>query len=136
MAPDPAVECSRYERAIRSAGGVGMAFLGLGSNGHIAFNEPGTPFDTRTHVAALSESTRKANAQFFLDQRVPTHAITMGIATILEAKSIVLLASGEKKRQAVARLCSSEQSVKFPASALWRHREVRVLVDEAAAGGS
>ena len=133
MAPDLAVECNRYERAIRAAGGLGLTFLGLGSNGHIAFNEPGTPFETRTHVAALSESTRKANAPFFLDLRVPTHAITMGIATILESRVIVLLASGARKREAVARLRSPQQSVNFPASALWRHNDVRVLVDQAAA---
>ncbi len=133
MAPDLGVECARYERAIRGAGGLALTFLGLGSNGHVAFNEPGTPFDTRTHVAALSESTRKANAPFFLDQRVPTHAITMGIATILESREIVLLASGERKRDAVARLRSTEQSVNFPASALWRHANVRVLVDQACA---
>lgn len=132
MAPDLGVECARYERSIRSAGGLGLTFLGLGSNGHIGFNEPGTSFDTLTHVAALSESTRKANAPFFLDLRVPTHAITMGIATILASRTIVLLASGEKKREAVARLRSSEQSVNFPASALWRHNDVRVLVDRAA----
>ncbi len=132
MAPDLAVECARYERAIRAAGGIGLTFLGLGSNGHIGFNEPGTPFDARTHVSALSELTRKANASFFLDLRVPTHAITMGIGTILESRAIVLLASGEKKREAVARLRSPEQSVNFPASALWRHNNVRVLVDQAA----
>lgn len=128
MAPDLSVECTRYERALSAANGLALTFLGLGSNGHIGFNEPGTSFETRTHVAALSESTRKANARFFLDQRVPTHAITMGIATILESREIVLLASGEKKRQAVAQLRSAEQSVNFPASALWRHESVRVLM--------
>jgi len=132
-APDLGVECARYERAIRNAGGLALTFLGLGSNGHIAFNEPGTPIDARTHVAALSESTRRANAPFFLDQRVPTHAITMGIATILESRAIVLLASGAKKHEAVARLRSGEQSVNFPASALWRHDNVRVLLDQPAA---
>jgi glucosamine-6-phosphate deaminase len=131
-APDLKVECERYERTLRAAGGLGLTFLGLGSNGHIAFNEPGTPFDSRTHVVALSESTRRANAAFFLDQPVPTHAITMGIATILESRAIVLLASGEKKRAAIARLRSGEQSVDFPASALWTHPNVRVLVDEVA----
>jgi len=128
MAPDRGVECARYERAIAAAGRLGLTFLGLGSNGHIAFNEPGTPFDSRTHVVALSESTRRANAPFFLDQRVPTHAITMGIATILESRAIVLLAGGEKKREAIARLQAGEESVNFPASALWRHDNVRVLV--------
>lgn len=132
-APDLKVECDRYERAIKNAGGVGLTFLGLGSNGHIAFNEPGTPFDSRTHVVALSESTRRANAAFFLDQPVPTHAITMGIRTILESKEIVLLASGARKREAIARLRTGEQSVDFPASALWPHTDVTVLVDAAAA---
>ena len=131
-APDLRVESERYERSIRSAGGLGLTFLGLGSNGHIAFNEPGTPFDARTHVVALSESTRKSNAAFFLDQPVPTHAITMGIGTILESQRIVLLASGEKKRDAIARLRSREQSADFPASALWSHPNVLVLVDSAA----
>ena len=132
-APDLKVEAERYERAIRNAGGLGLTFLGLGSNGHIAFNEPGTPFDSRTHVVALSESTRRANAAFFLDQPVPTHAITMGIGTILESRSIVLLASGAKKRDAIARLRTGEQSVDFPASALWSHPNVLVLVDGDAA---
>jgi len=127
-APDLAVECSRYEKTIRNIGGLGLTFLGLGSNGHIAFNEPGTPFDSRTHVVALSESTRKANAAFFLDQPVPTHAITMGIATILDSREIVLLASGEKKRDAIERLRTGVQSVDFPASALWNHSNVRVLI--------
>jgi glucosamine-6-phosphate deaminase len=135
-APDLKVESERYERAIRNAGGVGLTVLGLGSNGHIAFNEPGTPFDSRTHVVALSESTRRANAAFFLDQPVPTHAITMGIGTILESRSIVLLASGAKKREAIARLRSGEQSVDFPASALWSHPNVLVLVDQAAEHGA
>ena len=131
-APDLKVESERYDRAIRNAGGLGLTFLGLGSNGHIAFNEPGTPFDSRTHVVALSESTRKANAAFFLDQPVPTHAITMGIGTILESHAIVLLASGTKKRDAIARLRTGEQAADFPASALWAHPDVLVLVDEAA----
>jgi len=135
-APDLKVESERYERAIRNAGGLGLTVLGLGSNGHIAFNEPGTPFESRTHVVALSESTRRANAAFFLDQPVPTHAITMGIGTILESRAIVLLASGAKKREAIARLRSGEQSVDFPASALWSHPNVLVLVDEAAARGA
>jgi glucosamine-6-phosphate deaminase len=131
-APDLKVESERYDRLIRNAGNLGLTFLGLGSNGHIAFNEPGTPFESHTHVVALSESTRRANAAFFLDQPVPTHAITMGIGTILESRAIVLLASGAKKREAIARLRSGDQSVDFPASALWAHPDVLVLVDEAA----
>ena len=127
-AADVDAECARYERDILAAGGLDLTFLGLGSNGHIAFNEPGTPFDSRTRVVALTESTRAANAPLFPDGNVPTHAITMGIATILESKSIVLLASGEKKRAAIERLRSEEITEEFPASALWKHPDVTVLV--------
>jgi glucosamine-6-phosphate deaminase len=126
-APDIDAECARYEREIAAAGGLDLTFLGLGSNGHIAFNEPGTPFDARTRVVTLTESTRGANASLFPDGRVPTHAITMGIATILESKSIVLLASGEKKQAAIERLRSGEISEESPASALWNHPAVTVL---------
>jgi glucosamine-6-phosphate deaminase len=127
MAADANAECVRYEREIAAAGGVDLTFLGLGSNGHIGFNEPGTPFGSRTRVVALTESTRAANAPLFPDGNVPTHAITMGIGTILESKSIILLASGEKKRAAIERLRSGEITEDFPASALWRHPDVTVL---------
>ena len=133
MAPDLDAECERYERAIADAGGLHLTFLGLGRNGHIGFNEPGTPFDIRTHVIALTESTRAANAGLFPDGNVPTRAITMGIGTILESRAIVLLASGTSKREAVSRLRSRQISVAFPASALWAHGNVTVLVDDAAA---
>jgi glucosamine-6-phosphate deaminase len=127
MAADADAECLRYEREIAAAGGLDLTFLGLGSNGHIGFNEPGTPFESRTRVVALTESTRAANAPLFPDGDVPTHAITMGIGTILESKSIVLLASGEKKRPAIERLRRGEISEEFPASALWKHPDVTVL---------
>ena len=126
-APDLEVECDRYEGEVRAAAGLGLTFLGLGSNGHIAFNEPGTPFDSRTRVVALTESTRKANQEVF-GESVPTHAITIGIGTILESASIVLLAAGEKKRAAIERLRSGEVSESFPASALWKHSDVRFLI--------
>lgn len=125
-AADIAAECARYEQDIAAASGLDLTFLGLGSNGHIAFNEPGTPFDSRTRAVVLTESTRAANAALF-GEGVPTHAITMGIATILESKSIVLLASGDKKRHAIERLRSGEISEEFPASALWKHPDVTVL---------
>jgi len=125
-AADIAAECARYERDIAAAGGLDLTFLGLGSNGHIAFNEPGTPFDSRTRAVVLTESTRAANAALF-GEDVPTHAITMGITTILESKSIVLLASGDKKRHAIERLRSGEITEAFPASALWKHPDVTVL---------
>jgi glucosamine-6-phosphate deaminase len=128
MAADLSVECARYDREIADAGGLQLTFLGLGSNGHIAFNEPGTPFTARTRVIELTQSTRDANASFFTDGVVPSRAITMGIATILESRRIVLLASGANKRAAIERLRSGEVSEEFPASALHGHGDVTVLV--------
>ena len=128
--------CERYEEEIRAAGGLGMTFLGLGVNGHIAFNEPGSPFDSRTRVVELAPATRRANARHFEGEQVTRRAITMGIGTILESRSLVLLASGEAKAPAVARLRSGEVSEDFPASALHRHPDVTVLVDQAAAGAA
>jgi glucosamine-6-phosphate deaminase len=128
MAPDLDAECARYEAEVAAAGGLGLTVLGLGGNGHIAFNEPGTPFTSRTRVVALSEHTRAANASLFPDGQVPTHAITMGIATILESREIVLLAAGANKRAAIERLRSGEVTEEFPASALWKHPSVRVIV--------
>jgi glucosamine-6-phosphate deaminase len=127
-------ECVRYEEQLARAGGLDLTFLGLGRNGHIGFNEPGTPFDSRTRVVNLAESTRIANAANFGDGEVPTRAITMGIGTILSSKQIALLASGEGKREAVARLRAGNISEDLPASALWRHANVTVIVDRAADG--
>jgi glucosamine-6-phosphate deaminase len=123
MHPDPAW----YEREIKDAGGLALTFLGLGRNGHIGFNEPGTPFDARTRMVELTQSTRHANADCFPDGHVPTHAITMGIGTILESRRIVLLAAGAGKEQAIARLRSGVIGEDFPASALWKHDDVIVL---------
>jgi glucosamine-6-phosphate deaminase len=127
VAPDLDAECVRYETEIRDAGGLALTFLGLGRNGHIGFNEPGTPFDARTRVVELTQSTRKANADLFPEGHVPTHAITMGIGTILESNRIVLLVAGSGKEDALARLRSGEVSEAFPASALWKHPNVLVL---------
>lgn len=129
-ARDLEAECARYEAAIRDAGSLGLTFLGLGRNGHIGFNEPGTPFTSRTRVVELSASTRIANEDLFADRKVPTRAITMGIATILDSRRIVLLASGESKRKAVERLRSGSVDESFPASALWQHADVTVLVSD------
>ena len=127
-APDLHAECLRYEIVIHDAGGLDLTFLGLGRNGHIGFNEPDTPFDARTRVVELTQSTRSANADLFPEGHVPTHAITMGIGTILESKAIVLLVAGSGKEQAIARLQSAEIDQSFPASALWTHEDVTVLV--------
>jgi glucosamine-6-phosphate deaminase len=127
-----AVECLRYERDI-AAGGLSLTVLGLGVNGHIAFNEPGSHHDSRTRVVELAAATRRANAPHFPGGHVPRRAITMGIGTILESRSIVLLASGAGKAEAVERLRAGRVSEAFPASALHRHADVTVLVDRAAA---
>ena len=128
------LECERYERAIRERGPIDVTFLGLGRNGHIGFNEPGTSFDSRTHVIELTESTRLANAAYFSEGETPERAITVGIGTILESRSIVLLAAGASKREAVARLREGTISVDFPASALHQHPNVRCIIDKAADG--
>jgi glucosamine-6-phosphate deaminase len=127
MAADLDAECRHYEEEIRAAGGLELTFLGLGRNGHIGFNEPGSPFEARTRVVELTPSTRAANAEFFPDGNVPTHAITMGIATILESRAIVLLASGAGKQEAIERLRSGSVDESFPASALRLHPNVTVL---------
>ena len=128
-----AVECLRYERDIAAAGGLSLTVLGLGVNGHIAFNEPGSHHDSRTRVVELAAATRRANAPHFPGAHVPRRAITMGIGTILESRSVVLLASGAGKAEAVERLREGRVSEAFPASALHRHADVTVLVDRAAA---
>jgi glucosamine-6-phosphate deaminase len=126
-------ECQRYERQIQQAGKIDLQILGMGINGHIGFNEPGTPFSSRTHVVELAASTREANSRFFptLDD-VPTQALTMGIATIMESKEILLLVSGEQKAEAIARLAEGDISEDFPASILRNHPNVTVIVDEGA----
>lgn len=111
-----------------------VQILGVGANGHIGFNEPGTPFNSRTHTVTLAEKTRQDNARFFNDiSEVPTHAITMGIQNILEAKKIVLVAFGENKKDAVYGLVHGEISEDLPASILQKHSDVTIIVDEEAA---
>jgi len=132
-AADLDVECWEYENQIRNAGQIDLQVVGLGLNGHIGFNEPGTPFSSRTQVINLAESTRKANARFFESMNeVPTKAITMGIDTIMESKQILLLVSGKKKAAPFARLLNGEVSEDFPASILHKHPSVLIIADEAA----
>ncbi|MEW8979409.1 MAG: glucosamine-6-phosphate deaminase [Symbiobacterium sp.] len=133
-AADPDEECRRYEEAIRAAGGLDILVLGVGHNGHIGFNEPGSSWDARTRVVELAESTRKANARFFnsIDE-VPRKAITMGIGTIMEARRILLLASGEGKAAAIKELVEGEPRPEVPATVLQYHPDTSVLLDAAAA---
>ena len=132
-ADDPDTECERYENAISAAGGIDIQVLGIGSNGHIGFNEPGTSFDSRTHVVILSEQTRKDNARFFPDGGVPVRAITMGLATIMEARKIILIATGKNKAEAVQKMLEGPITEDVPASILQRHPDCTVFLDEEAA---
>lgn len=132
-AADPEDECRRYERMILEAGGVDLCVLGIGRNGHIGFNEPGASFASRTRVVRLAESTRKVNAADFEGDRAPEFAISAGMATISEARQVLLLASGENKAQAVATSVEGEVSEEVPASALRNHPDVYFLVDRDAA---
>ena len=123
-----------YEAAIEAAGGIDLQILGIGSDGHIGFNEPGSSFASQTRVKTLTERTREDNARFFdsIDD-VPRHCITQGLGTILRAKHLVLLAFGEGKARAVADAVEGPLSAFVPASAVQMHQHVTVVVDEAAA---
>lgn len=133
-AKNVALECERYERQIRRAGGIDILMLGLGTNGHIGFNEPAAELHARSHRTPLSLSTRRANAQLFGGRAslVPTHALSMGIGTILRARRIVLLATGRSKAAAVRRLVEGPVTPRVPASFLQLHPAVEVWVDRAA----
>lgn len=111
-----------------------IQILGIGSNGHIGFNEPGTPFDVKTHIVTLAEKTRKDNARFFnaLDE-VPKEAITMGIKNIMDAKKIILMASGANKAEAIKQMLSGPITEQLPASILQNHPDVEVFIDKEAA---
>ncbi len=133
-APDLEAECRRYERAIADAGGIDVMVLGIGANGHIGFNEPGDGLMAFTHRAQLQPATRLANASLFGGdvEQVPHEALSMGMTTILRARAIVLMATGEEKADAVARMLGGPVTTKLPASFLQLHPEVTVLLDPAA----
>ncbi|QDP41291.1 glucosamine-6-phosphate deaminase [Radiobacillus deserti] len=133
MASDLTKECKVYDESIRQSGGIDLQVLGIGVNGHIGFNEPGTSFETGTHVVQLAPSTIHANARFFASEEdVPKQAITMGIQSIMKSKEIILLISGAKKADAVFQLLHGEVSEIFPASILQNHQNVHLIADEAA----
>lgn len=134
-AADPDAECVRYERAIEEAGGLDLQVIGIGTNGHIGFNEPARELQARTHRVALLPETRRNNAALFGGDpaKVPAEALSMGMATILHAKTIVLLATGGSKATCVERVMNGPVTPALPASFLQLHRDVDILVDEAAA---
>ncbi len=135
-ARDVARECDRYERAIRRAGGIELQILGLGMNGHIGFNEPARALVARTHATRLTPGTRRANAALFGGRvsAVPREALSMGMATILQAERIVLVATGASKARCVERMINGPVTPRLPASFLQLHRNAAVWVDRAAAG--
>lgn len=123
-------ECLDYECLIEQSGGIDLQILGIGINGHIGFNEPGTSFESPTHVVKLEQSTRLANSRFFTSfEETPTYAITMGISTILKSKEILLLVSGKEKASAFQRFLEGDVCEEFPCSMLKMHPNVTVIVD-------
>jgi glucosamine-6-phosphate deaminase len=135
VAADLNAECDRYEAAIAAAGGIDLQLLGIGTNGHIGFNEPGDHLPVRTHRVRLMESTRRDNAMLFDNDpsRVPTEALSMGIGTILRARRIVLVATGGKKAECIRRATSGRLTTHVPASMLQVHADVELILDREAA---
>jgi len=127
-------ECKNYDAKIADLGGTDVQLLGIGNNGHIAFNEPNQELVAGTHLTRLTEDTIKANARFFdsIDE-VPKTALTMGLGGIMKSKKIIVIASGEGKAEAVKAMVSGKISTNMPASMLQMHRDVVVIIDEAAA---
>jgi glucosamine-6-phosphate deaminase len=135
LAADLPAACAEYEDAIRAAGGVDLQILGIGTDGHIAFNEPGSSLGSRTRIKTLTRQTRIDNARFFGDDidAVPTHCLTQGLATILEARHLILVATGRRKAEAVHHLVEGAVSALWPSTVLQLHPHVTVLLDESAA---
>ena len=130
IAPDPEQECSEYERAIEAAGGIDLQILGIGRNGHIAFNEPADSFAPATHVVELTESTIDANKRFFASaDDVPRRALTTGIGTIMKADKILLIAGADKK-EIIEKAFYGPVTPEVPASVLQLHRNVTVILCE------
>ena len=133
LTEDPEEACKVYDDLIAACGGIDLQLLGIGGNGHIGFNEPTDSYIKATHVVTLSENTRSANARFFASMdEVPTHAITMGIGGIMEAKKILLLASGKANAQAIYDALYGPITPQVPASILQLHPDVIVVADEEA----
>ena len=134
MADDVEEQCEWYERQIEEFGGIDLQILGIGVNGHIAFNEPGSSLGSRTRIKTLKETTRRDNARFFDSlSEVPEYAITMGVGTIMEAHGLLLLASGPEKADAVAATVEGPITAKYPATIVQMHRFATILIDRDAA---
>lgn len=134
MANDIEEHCRWYERRIQEAGGIDLQILGIGANGHIAFNEPGSSLGSRTRIKTLTQKTVEDNARYFEDsEMVPEYAITMGVGTIMEAREVLLLASGERKASAMKDTLEGHITAMVPASMVQMHRFAHILIDEGAA---
>ena len=135
MAANPEEECGAYEQAIKASGGVELFMGGIGSNGHIAFNEPGSSLNSRTRVVTLSSETRVANARFFEGniQKVPTRALTVGIGTVMDAREVVIIVSGRQKARALQAAVEGALSHWCPLSCLQTHTKAIIVCDEEAA---
>ena len=134
MADDIEGHCVWYEEQIEKAGGIDLQILGIGGNGHIAFNEPGSSLGSRTRIKTLTEKTRQDNARSFesMDQ-VPKYAITMGVGTIMDARKLLMLASGKGKANAIKNTTEGPISAMVPATIVQMHQHATLLIDEAAA---
>ncbi|UKS24517.1 glucosamine-6-phosphate deaminase [Paenibacillus sp. HWE-109] len=136
MAPSLEAEIIRYERLLREAGALDVQLLGIGLNGHIGFNEPGQHLSSETHIVALTEDTRSANAKYFsAEEPIPSHAITMGVGPIMKAECVLFIAHGESKSSIIQAAFTGPVTTSCPASFLQLHSNVIVLLDEEAADG-
>ena len=134
LAKDVEKYCQKYERMIKEAGGIDLQVLGIGGDGHIAFNEPGSSLTSRTRLKTLTEQTIKDNAKFFKNEdEVPKYAITMGVGTVFEARKCIMLASGSKKAEVVAQAIEGPITATVTASALQLHSHVIIFLDEESA---
>jgi glucosamine-6-phosphate deaminase len=134
MADDIDFFCAWYEEQIQLAGGIDLQILGIGANGHLAFNEPGSSLGSRTRIKTLTETTVRANARFFdTAEEVPRYAITMGIGTIMEAHKLILIASGEQKAAALRNTLEGPVTAMVPSTIVQLHGQAHVIIDEAAA---
>jgi len=136
LADDLAAACAGYEATIAASGGVDLQIMGIGTDGHIAFNEPGSSLASRTRIKTLTEQTRVDNARFFggVVANVPHHCLTQGLATVMQARHVVLVATGRTKADAIHQLVEGPVSAMWPGTILQHHPHVTVLVDAAAAG--
>lgn len=135
LATDIPAACARYEEAIREAGGIDLQILGIGTDGHIGFNEPGSSLASRTRIKTLTQQTRMDNARFFDGDigKVPTHCLTQGLGTIMDARHLVLVATGRNKAEAVHHLAEGAVTAMWPATVMQHHPHATVLIDDAAA---